>query len=76
MTDHQEDWDTIEELKRENKELKLRASQMLEALKDVESKIVAFEAGKINWRPDDFLQRVRAAIALAPEQGGKEIGNG
>lgn len=37
--------------------------QMLEALKDVESKIVDYEAGRINWRPDDFLMRVREAIA-------------
>jgi hypothetical protein len=41
---------------------------MLEALRDVESKIVDFEAGRINWRPDDFLHRVRIAIAKAEER--------
>lgn len=41
------------------------APEMLAALKDVESKIVDYEAGHINWRPDDFLVRVRAAIAAA-----------
>lgn len=40
-------------------------AELLEALRDVESKIVDFEAGRINWRPDDFLHRVRAAIAHA-----------
>jgi deoxyribodipyrimidine photolyase len=36
---------------------------LVEALTDVESKIVDYVAGKINWRPDDFLYRVRAALA-------------
>lgn len=44
------------------------AEALLEACIDVESKIVDFEAGKINWRPDDFLFRVRAAIAKATSQ--------
>lgn len=41
------------------------AADMLEALQDVESKIIDFVAGRINWRPDDFLMRVREAIAKA-----------
>jgi hypothetical protein len=41
------------------------APEMLEALEDVESKIVDYEAKRINWRPDDFLFRVRAAIRKA-----------
>lgn len=39
--------------------------EMLAALRDVESKIVDFEAGRINWRPKDFLMRVRTAAAKA-----------
>ena len=38
---------------------------MFEALADVESKIVDYEAGRINWRPDDFLLRVREALRKA-----------
>lgn len=40
-------------------------NDLLAACEDVESKIVDFIAGRINWRPDDFLYRVRAAIAKA-----------
>lgn len=40
----------------------------VEALEDIESKIVDFEAGRINWRPDDFLQRVRAALSSIRKQ--------
>jgi hypothetical protein len=43
------------------------APELLAACKDIESKIVDCEAGLINWRPDDFLHRVRAAIAAAGE---------
>lgn len=51
----------------ENASLLVASPDMLDALLDVESKIVDFEAGKINWRPDDFLMRVRAAIAKATD---------
>jgi hypothetical protein len=48
-----------------NARLIAAAPEMLEALEDVESKIVDYEAGRINWRPDDFLMRVREAITKA-----------
>lgn len=53
------------ELSRAQATLIAAAPEMIEALRDVESKIVAFEAKKINWRPDDFLFRVRKVIANA-----------
>jgi hypothetical protein len=43
-------------------EVEAGAAAMREACVDVESKIVDFEAGKINWRPDDFLERVRDSL--------------
>ena len=48
-----------------DKNLIKAAPDMYEALKDIESKIVDFEAGKVNWRPDDFLLRVRMALRKA-----------
>lgn len=42
--------------------------KLVEACKDVESKIVDFNLGRINWRPDDFLERIRKAVQLAKEQ--------
>jgi hypothetical protein len=48
-----------------NAQLIAAAPVLLAACKDIESKIVDCEQGHINWRPDDFLQRVRAAIAKA-----------
>lgn len=48
-----------------NAQLIAAAPDMYEALKDIESKITDFEAGKINWRPDDFLYRVRLALNKA-----------
>ncbi len=50
-----------------NARLIAAAPELLEACLDVESKLVDYEAERINWRPDDFLQRVRAAIAKATE---------
>jgi hypothetical protein len=50
-----------------NARLIAAAPDMLEALKDIESKIVDYEAGRINWRPDGFLYRVRQALAKACE---------
>ncbi len=44
------------------------APDLLEACEDIESKIVDYENGRINWRPDDFLQRIRAAVAKAKGQ--------
>ena len=43
--------------------LERRNAVLMEACKDIESKIVDYEAGRINWRPDNFLYRVRNAIA-------------
>lgn len=48
-----------------NARLIAAAPDLLEAAQDIESKIVDFEAGRINWRPGDFLFRIRAAIAKA-----------
>jgi hypothetical protein len=45
--------------------LQAQRNALLAAAKDIESKIMDFEAGRINWRADDFLFRVRAAIAAA-----------
>lgn len=41
------------------------APDLVEACLDIESKIVDYEAGRINWRPDDFLFRVRDALTKA-----------
>lgn len=46
-------------------ESQARVKRLEEACRDVESKIVDYEAGRINWRPDDFLYRVRNAIGNA-----------
>ncbi len=48
-----------------NARLIASAPELLEALEDVESKIMDYEARRINWRPEDFLMRVRAAISKA-----------
>lgn len=48
-----------------NARLIAAAPDLFDACRDIESKIVDYEAGRINWRPDDFLMRVRAALAKA-----------
>lgn len=52
-----------------------RAAELEGALRDVESKIVDYAAGRINFRPDDFLFRVREVMrkpALPSPTGTKE----
>jgi hypothetical protein len=44
-------------------QLEKQRDDLLAACIDVESKIVDYAQDKINWRPDDFLFRVREAIA-------------
>ena len=41
------------------------APDLYAACKDIESKLIDYGLRRINWRPDDFLMRVRAAMAKA-----------
>ena len=54
-----------EDMAEANARLMAAAPDLLAACKDIEGKLVAYSRGQINMRPDDFLERVRAAIAKA-----------